>query len=167
MVLSVSLQLFPGFLSENLQQQWVQFCFMSTIIVGLILTSKVEDVVCNKRVWSAATEARWYFFMLGWRGTAVVCVLCPLNVVMALLWSVFLSPAGGVGPSVPSTSERAQRLYGSSGDQTGSAKDCHRGALRRNSNYLLVFVLKGEKSQFTASSRRQQRTLYSLHWAPN
>ena len=38
-----------------------------------------------------------------------------------------LLAAGGVGSSVPTSSEGAQRLHGSSGNQTCSAENRHRG----------------------------------------
>lgn len=42
-------------------------------------------------------------------------------------YSAFIFTAGGIGPSIPTASERAKCLHDSSGDQTCSAENRHRG----------------------------------------
>lgn len=56
---------------------------------------------------------------------------------MTRLCPAFLLAAGGVGPAVPAAAERAQRLHGSSGDQTRPAENSHRGiANRATANFI-------------------------------
>lgn len=53
----------------------------------------------------------------------------------------FLLAAGGVGPSAPAASEGGQRLRGSSGNQTRSAENRHRGIAEICYNYHYVLYL--------------------------
>lgn len=52
----------------------------------------------------------------------------------------FLLAAGGVGPSIPAPSERAQRLCGSSGNQTCSAENRYRGISSDLRSFFFSFL---------------------------
>lgn len=68
--------------------------------------------------------------------------------------TVLHSVAGWVGSPPPTSSERAQRLCDSSGDQTCSAKNCHWGNVKVDSDKYALYetLLKGYGTETTTTT---------------